>query len=233
MNVSLASIVWKLRQKDLLPKPLGEHLLGQIPQISLSELIARPVIRIDGSYSYVEGSLPLCDVVALMSVLVERSPRTIVEIGTFNGHTTRLMALNLPNSEIHTIDLPENFDGSGTGLQSDDWHLISSRRVGSEYRADPSITSVTQHFGDTAKYTFPIAEFYFIDGAHTYAYIRNDTEKALASKTAKTLVWHDCDHGHPDVSRWLIEMIQTGYPVRRIEGTNLAILDLPDHRSQA
>jgi hypothetical protein len=226
MNVSPAKITRKLRQRGLLAKTLEEDLLDQIPRIALSEIVGRQIVRIDGSYSHVDGSLPLCDLLALLSVLVSRSPQTVLEIGTFNGYTTRLMALNLPGAEIHTIDLPENFSDSGAGMPKDDWHLISGRRVGSEYRADPSITSVKQHFGDTAEYVFPAAEIFFIDGSHTYAYVRNDTEKALMSSATKVLIWHDCDQNHPEVTRWLVEMIHNGYPVRHIEGTNLAILEL-------
>jgi hypothetical protein len=231
MNLSAASVLRKLRQRGLLAKLPEDRLLDQVPLIALSEIVGRPIIHIDGSYSYVDGSLPFCDLVALLSVLVDRSPRTVLEIGTFNGHTTRLMALNLPEAEINTIDLPEDYSDNGAGMAKDDWHLISSRRVGSEYRADPSIRSVKQHFGDTAEYAFPSAEFFFIDGSHTYAYVRNDTEKALASPATKLLIWHDCDRNHPDVTRWLLEMIHTGRPVRHIEGTNLAILDLQDHAS--
>ena len=226
MHVSPASVVRKLRQRGLFPKTPGAALFEKIPPVALSEIVDRPFVRIEGSYAYTDGSLPLCDLLALLSVLVDRSPQTVLEIGTFNGYTTRLMALNLPKAKIHTIDLPEDFHDTGTGLQKDDFHLIASRRVGAEFRADPSITTITQHFGDTAEYAFPPAEFFFIDGSHTYPYVRNDTEKALASPIAKVLMWHDCDPGHPDVNRWLVEMVQTGYPVRRIEGTNLAILQL-------
>jgi hypothetical protein len=224
MNVSLATIIRKLRQRLF-----EDDLLDQIPRIALSEIVGSPIVRVDGSYSYVNGSLPLCDLLALLSVLVDRSPQTVLEIGTFNGYTTRLMALNLPDAEIHTIDLPENFSDSSGRMPKDDWHLISARRVGSEYRADPSITSVKQHFGDTAEYVFPTAEIVFIDGSHTYAYVRNDTEKALMSSATKVLIWHDCDWKHPDVTRWLVEMIRTGYPVRHIAGTHLAILELRNH----
>ena len=229
MNVSLASMIRKLRRGGFLPKPSGDDLLDRMPRIALSEIVDRPMVRIEGTYSYVDGSLPLCDLLALLSILVDRSPRTVLEIGTFNGYTTRLMALNLPDAEIHTIDLPETFTHSDAGMPKDDWHLISSRRVGSVYRADPSIKSIKQHFGDTAEYVFPAAEIFFIDGSHTYAYVRNDTEKAMTSSATKTLIWHDCDRYHPDVTRWLLEMIQTGYPVRHIEGTNLAILELRNH----
>lgn len=226
MNLSLATVARKLRQRGLLAKAPEDSLLDQIPDITLSELVGRPLVRVEGTYSYVDGSLPLCDLMALLSVLVSRAPGTVLEIGTFNGYTTRLMALNLPHAQIHTIDLPEKFNDCGAGMQKDDWHLIAARRVGNEYRSDPSITSVTQHYGDTAEYEFPQAELVFIDGSHTYPYVRSDTQKVLRSPATKTVLWHDCNQSHPDVTRWLVEMIQAGYAVRHLAGTSLAILEV-------
>ena len=229
MDLSLSKVVRELRRRQLFPKVQAEKDLDVIPVCALTAIVSGPVIRVVGTYSYKDGYLPWCDLLALISVLVDRAPRSILEIGTFNGYTTRLMALNLPDAAIHTLDLPENFDGEKTeaGLVKDDFHLISARRVGSEFRQDKTITSIQQHFGDTASYAFPNAEFCFIDGSHTYSYVRNDTEKALATGNVKTLVWHDCDRYHPGVTKWLVEMLGAGHPVRRIEGTNLAILDVP------
>ncbi len=225
MNVSAASILRWLRGKSRRAAP--PSLIDRIPVLGLHELIqGRPIIRVNGSYNQFDGSLPWCDIVPLLSILVTRSPRSVLEVGTFNGHTTRLIALNLPEATIHTIDLPEVFEG---GFEKDDYHLISTRKVGIEYLSDPSITNVKQHFGDTASWDFSqaSASFFFIDGSHTYAYVRNDTERALASAAGRraTLIWHDCDGGHPDVTRWLAEMIQAGQPVKRIAESNLAILE--------
>ena len=223
MHVSLGGIYRKVR-KSLRAARIFK--LDHIPRTSLGEIVRKPIVLVDGLYSYVDGSLPWCDILALLSILVDRLPDSVLEIGTFNGSTTRLIALNLPNAQIYTVDLPEVFNESNAGLQKDDFHLISSRRVGSAYKADPSVRNVQQLFGDTAELDFPKAEAFFIDGSHTYDYVRNDTEKALASPCAKTLIWHDCDDRHPGVVRWLVQMVRSGHPVRQIDGTNLAILDL-------
>jgi hypothetical protein len=204
-----------------------------IPEVALTEVVSgRPIIKVESTYSYYPGSLPWCDALALLAVLVDRQPQAVLEIGTFNGHTTRLLALNLPAGVIHTIDLPEdyNIESDSSPIQKDDFHLISARTVGIEHRSDPSISNVVQHFGDTATWEFSKAQgvsFYYIDGAHTYEYARNDTEKSLADCDGRnaTLLWHDCDHGHPGVVNWLNDMRSQGYPVRRITGTNLAIMD--------
>lgn len=216
-------------------QPQEIDYLSRIPEIPLNECVkSQPIIAVDGLYSYIDGSLPWCDIVALLSVIVDRRPNCVLEIGTFNGHTTRLLALNLPDSSIHTVDLPENYDAigsNGSPFPKDDFHLIQARKVGKAYRSDPSIKNITQHYGDSADWDFSSADgatFYFIDGSHTYEYARNDTEKAIAAVQGRpaTLVWHDCNDTHPGVTRWLAEMISNGLPVKHICGTNVAILDI-------
>jgi Methyltransferase domain len=207
-----------------------------IPEVPLEEVIERsPTITLDGCYRYVDGALPLNDLISLLCLLRDRSPRVVLEIGTFNGITTRLMAINLPGATIHTVDLPEDFD-TKTDIGSfpkDDFHLITKRRVGESYRSDSSVTNVVQHYGDTANWDFsnaPKAEFFFIDGSHTYNYVKNDTEKCIAAILGRraTILWHDCDPRHPGVVRWLAEMTTSGYAVKRIAGTDLAVMDLDD-----
>jgi hypothetical protein len=209
--------------------------LALIPEVELATVVrGRPIIRVDGVYRYVEGTMPWCDITAFLAVLVDRAPRVVLEIGTFHGHVTRLIALNLPSATIHTVDLPEDYDAGSdpSSMPKDDLHLIGARRVGVEYRSDPSITNVVQHFGDSADWDFGVAEaatFYLIDGAHTYEYARSDTHKALAAARGRdaTLMWHDCDRWHPGVIRWISEMVASGHPVRRIAETNLAVMDVP------
>lgn len=207
--------------------------LTLIPEVPISEVVSgRPTIKIDSTYSYFDGSLPWDDIVSLLAVLVDRAPKAVLEIGTFHGHTTRLMALNLPSSTIHTVDLPTSFriETDDSPLKKDDLHLIIKRKVGDEYRSDLSTSNIVQHHGDTASWDFRNAQgatLFFIDGSHTYEYVRNDTQKALAAQRGEkvTLIWHDCDESHPGIVRWLREMIEAGSPVRRIAGTNLALLD--------
>lgn len=209
--------------------------LRRIPEVPLSAVLRnRPIIRVDGTYAYTDGSLPYADIAALLSILVDRNPSCVLEIGTFNGGTTRLMALNLPSAAIHTVDLPEEYDNQADSipLPKDDFHLLCARSVGIEHRSDPKVSNVVQHFGDTASWDFAQANgatFIFIDASHTYEYVRNDTEKALAASRGRevTLLWHDCDPRHPGVTRWLAEMVQLEYPVKRIKDTNLATMDSP------
>lgn len=176
------------------------------------------------------GSLPYNQAVALISILAKEQPSVAVEIGTFLGHTTKLMAQNLPNGKIHTIDLPPNFDKKDdhTILKKDDFHLIESRKVGREFLGTPFAERIMQHFGDTISFDFKKIEratFFFIDGSHTYDYCKNDSDKCFELCNGKgVFVWHDCDHGHMGVVQLVNEWRKLGRNVVRIEGTPLAYL---------
>jgi len=99
-------------------------------------------------------------------------------------------------------------------LRKDDFHLIANRRVGEAYCTDRSITNITQHYGDSATWDFaPVQDldFAFIDGSHTYDYIRSDTIRcAGAAGERATLVWHDLDYVHYDVVCYLSELAYAG-----------------------
>jgi len=208
-------------------------LLASFPRIGLSEATAASrFVMIDGSLSYADGSLGLQDQVALMSLLRDREPDVVLEIGTYNGATTRLIALNLPRAKIHTLDLPRDISSEElhqSKLPKDDFHLIGDRRVGEAFLSDSAVTNVTQHFGDSATWDFsPVQgfDFVFIDGSHTYQYIRSDTIRcAEAAAGRATFVWHDFDYCHYDVVRNLTEMASAGLPVRHIASTNMAMMD--------
>lgn len=215
------------------PFDTGLSILQTIRQVELSELIRDfPTIILDSSYRYVDGALPLHEQTALLAILRDRNPSVVLEIGTFFGTTTKAMSLNLPDSIIHTVDLPLGIDYESQNdpqMPKDDLHLITNRRVGAAFESHSACRNVVQHFADTAKWDFTeakAASFFFIDGSHTYEYVRNDTLKCLHSSLGlSTLVWHDCDHNHTGVVRWLAEMAANGFPIVRIRGTSLAVLD--------
>jgi hypothetical protein len=204
-----------------------------IPEIHLSEIVRNLVsINLGDTYRFIDGAMPWVDLVPLLTIVHDRQPKCMFEIGTFFGYTTRVLALNFPETTIHTIDLPESFDQSkdAGSIAKDDFHLIKSRRVGEAFRSDPSVRNIIQHFGDTATWDFEKvkdATLFFIDGSHTYQYVRNDTEKCLAlcKNRRATILWHDCCRRKPGVVRYLAELVQAQFPIKRVGWTHLAILD--------
>ena len=76
-------------------------------------------------------------------------PEVVLEIGTYNGATTRLIALNLPRAKIHTLDLPPDISSEElhqSKLPKDDFHLIAidaSVKRSSRTRQSPTSHSTT------------------------------------------------------------------------------------------
>jgi hypothetical protein len=203
--------------------------LPQIPEISLGELLGDRKSQIKLSVArFEDGRIPDDQALCLVAIAVDAMPREVLEIGTFMGHTTRQLAENLPNSIIHTVDLPESFspdhDPDRT-MPKDDLHLVARRQVGREFRGQLCAGRIRQHFGDTANWDFAqagAATFFFIDGAHTYEYCKNDSEKCFALCGGKgVFLWHDCDRRHPGVVQFVAEWRKLGRDLRRISGTPL------------
>ena len=212
------------------PQVLLRENVKQIPRVHLTELLGNGECQITlRVMKYEDGMTPYNDAVALLSILVAESPKEVLEIGTYMGHTARAMAENLENATIHTIDLPPGFsaaqDGGGS-LPKDDHHLIGRRILGREFRGKPCEGRIVQHCGDTAVMDFaPIGQptFFFIDGTHTYGHCKSDSEKCLAiSPRGGTFLWHDCNEVHPGVVRFILEWRALGRDIVRIEGTDLA-----------
>ena len=204
--------------------------LARIPEVDLEEILGtrQPAIAMT-VMPYENGILPNYDLMALLSILVAESPREVLEIGTFMGHTTRQMAENLPTGKFHTVDLPEDFSPTrdpDQKLPKDDLHLIERRVVGREYKGRPCANRITQHFADTANWNFAEAgqpTFFFIDGAHTYEYCLSDSEKCFQLAGGRgVFLWHDCDDGHPGVLQSLNEWRSRGRDIKRITGTCIA-----------
>jgi|GEM_PF-1044057 len=163
------------------------------------------------------------------------SPQVIFEIGTLRGDSALLFALNTPaESRIYTLDLPP--DGSSgptlaTTLVDDKIVLLAHARTTQYlYQSNPLGSKVTQLYGDSASFNFDAykgqVDLFFIDGAHSYEYVRSDTLKALACvKPGGVIAWHDYGRwGVNGVTRWLHEFTNEGRSVYRLPGSSLAVL---------
>jgi hypothetical protein len=209
------------------PKP---SVVGAIPVNSLDEILGAAKAEIQLVIQrYEDGILPYNQAVALLAIAVASGPKVALEIGTFMGHTPRQLAMNLPASIIHSVDLPLDFvpeKDNVTERKKDDFHLIARRQVGREYRGTPYEARIRQHFADTAVWNFNEAAgatLFFIDGSHTYDYCKNDSDRCYELCQGKgVFLWHDCDDTHPGVVNALLEWRALGRNVVRIEGTPIA-----------
>jgi hypothetical protein len=204
--------------------------LKAIPVVELDEILGsrKATIRINVQ-KHEEGRLYNNEPMVFLSILAVEHPKEVLEIGTFVGYTTKAMAENLPDSIIHTVDLPPDFSPSQDikeGPPKDDFHLIAKRVVGREFKGQAVESCIRQHFGDTATINFQEfgkPTFFFIDGSHTYEYCKQDSEKCLTLCGGNgTFLWHDCDEYHPGVVKFISEWRSLGRNIVRINGTCLA-----------
>lgn len=182
------------------------------------------------------GSMTITEISSLCHLVAARRPRKVLEVGSFRGLTTLNIAMNAPEAEIHTLDLPPGFDPADTAFVTNDANIIEAR--GHYYYAGRDEASrVHQHYGDTATFDYEEigggVDFCLIDAAHSYEYVRNDTAKTLPLMCEGGLMlWHD--YGRNDflaepedawgVTRFLHEIGSAG--VRILQGTSLGVLVL-------
>lgn len=155
-----------------------------------------------------------------------KRPQRIFEIGTGSGQSTLLMARQAPEARIDTLDLgPAE---PALGIQKDEPPLRDPETIGSAYRHTEHGSSITQHLGDSSSFDYrPFLgqmDLVFVDGAHTYEYVRSDSKTALSLiRPGGVVVWDDCNSVCPGVPRALLELRKKGTPVFRIHGTRLAV----------
>jgi len=144
----------RLKRRLSLFSPPQIQGANTIPVISLGDLLgtAKPEIHLT-IQRYEDGMLPSEQAMALIAIAVATAPKSVLEIGTFMGHTTKLLAMNLPEAIINSVDLPLDFIPEHDNViekKKDDFHLIAKRQVGREYRGTLYETRIRQHFVDTA-----------------------------------------------------------------------------------
>lgn len=220
----------------------GQKLFNRIPEAPLRSVVPVPaVVTLDLRYVDVPGATPYRDMIAIVAIAMSQDPEAVLEFGTFYGSTTANLALNLPAARIHTIDLPEDTAAASALVQDkpvDDEHLIQGRQLGKSFRGTALEQRITQHQGDSAMYDYSVIRdnvtVFLIDGAHTYEYACSDTMRSFAlAEEASWFLWHDCDVFHPGVLRWLVEMLDAGLPVVRMENTSLACMKIDPNKDPA
>jgi hypothetical protein len=169
------------------------------------------------------------DIVSLCLLCRAIKPRVIFEIGTLTGYTSAHLALNSePDCKIYTLDLPV---GTSPQLNTTaiDVELVRTHHGIKRYVWDSMDIAgkIQPLFGDSAAFDYSGYEgrvdLFFIDGAHSYEYVRSDTLNALrCCHPGSVIAWHDFGRaGVNGVSRWLIEFSKQ-QPVYSIPGGSLA-----------
>lgn len=160
--------------------------------------------------------------------------KTFFEIGTNRGRTAWTVARNNPQIEVHTLDLaaPDAsttfaLNDSDRGFFGDEW------ASGEAFHGTPEQDRIHAVFGDSATFDYtPYAgrmDVVFVDGAHSYDYVRSDTENALRMLSPTgVLAWDDYP-GIPGVYQLIDEIGPTlDRPLYHVRGTRLVLYSRQD-----
>jgi Methyltransferase domain len=152
------------------------------------------------------GNQTIDGLVYLVSIAREMDVRCIFEVGTYNGVTALTLATNVPHAIIHTLDLPRGQSPRLPLFPSDDPNL--SAFVRRAYEGCEEADRIVQHLGDSAEFDFSRfhnqCDLVYIDGAHSYEYVKNDTEAAFRMvRDGGVIVWDDYWRRVSDVPRYL------------------------------
>jgi Methyltransferase domain len=202
----------KLEQRnvfDVLPaKPTQSVLLGSLDR--RGGAYGEPWFHPVASYAI--------DIVSLCLLCRILRPKTVFEIGTLRGYTTYHLAMNTEaDARVFTLDLPS--DGLvAPALKTtpvDRWHHPTGQPRDYCFAGSDVATKITTLFGDSATFDYSrfhgTVDLFFIDGAHSYEYVRSDTEHAIrCCGPGSVIAWHDYGrHGVNGVSKWLHELAET------------------------
>lgn len=171
------------------------------------------------------------DLVSLCMLCQILNPRVIFEIGTYHGSGTLHLASNSPEAKVFTLDLPAGGASTLHTTTVDLEHIREHRATRQMFFDDrPEETRITRLNGDSATFDFTPwrhrVDLFFIDGAHSYEYVRNDTMKAFdCCHPGSVIAWHDYGRfGVNGVSRWLDHLAAQGNEIHRVTGGSLAYM---------
>ena len=218
-----------------LKKPRGASRTpasARIPDVKWSE-----VCRADGVVLHepdkADGNISLAELAVLDALCRTHRPRAIFEIGTFDGRTTLNLAAN-SDASVFTLDLPAGHATKFAVVGADN-RYVDKRASGARFTSEPNCRlpaarRITQIYGDSASFDFSPwhgkMDLVFVDGAHSYEFVVNDSRVALKllRPAGGVIVWHD--YGvWPDVAKALEGLLnaQPALPLKHVRNTSLVV----------
>lgn len=167
-----------------------------------SKFIMQTFPGIGASISMLEGA-------ALAALIQKVGAKRIFEFGTYKGVSTTQLALNLPDDGmIYTLDLPEDHPAYMLSISKAEERQIAAETgkgtlIPQELRDKVTFLRSDSATFDTTPYLNSM-DLVFVDGAHSYEYVKNDTEKGWEMlRPGGIIAWHDCNPSHPEVVSYL------------------------------
>jgi hypothetical protein len=202
-----------------------KNVFEVLPQARLAQV---NLCNTNGETWFRNSASYVADIISLCLLCRAIKPRVIFEIGTLRGYTTAHMALNCDECTIYTLDLPSGVKPVLATTTIDGLHAKQHEETKLYVWEGMDIAQkIHPLFGDSASFDYSPyhqrVDLFFIDGAHSYEYVRSDTLNALkCCHPGSVIAWHDFGRaGVNGVSRWLLEFSKQ-HRVYSIPGGSIA-----------
>ncbi|MBC7981296.1 MAG: class I SAM-dependent methyltransferase, partial [Armatimonadetes bacterium] len=125
---------------------------------------------------------------------------------------------------VFTLDLPEDHPAYSLPIPKPEEQQIANEGSKGILIPRDLLDRVTFLSSDSAKFDespyLGTMDLVFVDGAHSYEYVKNDTEKGWKMlRPGGVLAWHDCVASHRDVVKYIKE---SNLGAKLVAGTTLA-----------
>lgn len=217
------------------PEAAAAPAYDNLPLIDLSELVDNDMSISLVQLNSQDGGVGLHELVIIAALTKRQEAERVFEIGTFEGRTTVNLAKNVPGCHVFTLDLPpEQSSSTSYVIEEADMQYVQKPASGHRIVEAGLMSQVTQVYGDSGTFDFTPYErsmdIVFVDGAHSYDYVLNDSRIALKLiAPGGVVMWHDY-RSWDGVTRALNELRATEpafRSLRHLHGTTLALL-LPE-----
>ncbi len=169
------------------------------------------------------GSITLVDQITLLALIELVDPERILEIGTYQGYSTRLFLNNSNAQEIISVDLPEFSNEKEVAIDkervlqdgdyNDDYLRLIQNKSGGKYLnglSESERLRLKLIKCDSTKLDYKeevgTIELAFVDGGHHFDIVTQDTYNVTNQIKSGVIVWHDYSSViHSDVTKFLAE----------------------------
>ncbi len=234
---------WRLLSRRLVPlgivwtdpdayEAVGSRTFGRASRVALVDAFpgiqAVDVSIVRAFDRQADVSVSAQEIMTLAAIARFRRPRRILEIGTFDGSTTLNLAVNSPaESLITTVDLPPDWKGEFARRVPEALvNFTGAASVGAQFQNTAHAARIRQVYGDSAAMDWSDLggpfDLIFVDGNHSYDYVKSDTENALRClSTGGIVAWHD--YGMIEDVSTAVDEVAGRVTVMAIRGTRLAV----------
>jgi predicted O-methyltransferase YrrM len=197
------------------------------PSVDYADITGASSRFIMQTFPGIGASISMLEGASLAAFIQKVSAKRIFEFGTYKGVSTTQLLLNLPDDGmVYTLDLPEDHPAYTLAIPKAEERQIAAETgkgilIPQELRNKVTFLRSDSATFDTTPYLGSM-DLVFVDGAHSYEYVKNDTEKGWEMlRPGGIIAWHDCTPSHLEVVSYLKSYTPTPTLIR---GTALAFV---------